>query len=200
MGLAGTVKGIREVEERALKEYIDLLKELKDPEDAELKRVVLRLAVDKIFHRELALAIERAYREATKLLKEHLEPFYPELEPIRESVLELDNGVALVPGLPALLLPPDLEKLGVRIPPEEVLEELVKGFPEPSLLPVDKAKEIREKLARVVEMEERMKKCYGELQKKAQHPVIKDIAKSVMHNEDQHGAILKKVLQKFANI
>ncbi|ASJ16779.1 rubrerythrin family protein [Thermococcus chitonophagus] len=197
MTLVETVRRIKEAEEKALKDYKDLLKELKKPEDAELKRVVLRLAVDKIFHKELMEAIERAYKEASALLKEHLEPFYPELEPIRESVMELDEGLALLPGVPSLLLPLDFGKVGYRIPPEEVLEELVKSFPEVSIIPQDKLDKIMEKFNDVIEREKEMQEGYKELENRAKHPIIKELSKAVLHNEEQHNAILTKVVGKF---
>ena len=197
MTLVETVRKIKEAEKEALKDYKDLLKELKRPEDAELKRVVLRLAVDKIFHKELMEAIERAYKEASALLKEHLEPFYPELEPIRESVMELDQGLALLPGVPSLLLPLDFGKVGYRIPPEEVLEELVKSFPEVSIIPQEKLDNIIEKLDDAIEMEKEMQDGYRELESKAKHPVIKELSKAILHNEDQHTAILTKIVGRF---
>ncbi|MFA4639918.1 rubrerythrin family protein [Pyrococcus kukulkanii] len=197
MTLVETIRTIKEAEERALKDYKELLKELKRPEDAELRRVILRLAVDKIFHKELMEAIERAYKEASALLKEHIEPFYPELEPIRESVMELDQGLALLPGVPSLLLPLDFGKVGYRIPPEEVLEELIKSFPEISIIPQDKLDRIIEKLNDVVEMEKEMQNGYKELENRAKHPVIRELSKAVLHNEEQHNAILSKIIDKF---
>ncbi|AMM54097.1 rubrerythrin family protein [Pyrococcus kukulkanii] len=197
MTLVETIRMIKEAEEKALKDYKELLKELKRPEDAELRRVILRLAVDKIFHKELMEAIERAYREASVLLKEHIEPFYPELEPIRESVMELDQGLALLPGVPSLLLPLDFGKVGYRIPPEEVLEELIKSFPEISIIPQDKLDRIIEKLNDVVEMEKEMQNGYKKLENRAKHPVIRELSKAVLHNEEQHNAILSKIIDKF---
>ncbi|AFK22541.1 hypothetical protein [Pyrococcus sp. ST04] len=197
MPLVETIRKIKDAEEKTLKDYKELLKELRKPEDAELKRVILRLAVDKIFHKELMEAIERAYKEATSLLREHLEPFYPELEPIKESIMELDQGLALIPGIPSLLLPLDFGKVGYRIPPEEALEELVKGFPDVSIIPEDKLNLLREKLKEIMEHEEEMIEGYRDLEEKAKHPIIKDISKSVLHNEEQHEAVLKKIAEKF---
>ncbi|AAL81166.1 rubrerythrin family protein [Pyrococcus furiosus DSM 3638] len=196
MKLIEIIKELKNMEEEAFKSYLELIKNLRDPEDADLKRITLRLAVDKIFHRELMEAIERAYEKSVKLIRDNIEPYYPELEPIRESLLELDQGLALIPGVPALLLPLDLGKLGRRIPTEDILAEIIKSLPEPSIIPEEKREEIKGNLEKVTSIEEEMIDKYTKLHEKAFHPVIKDLTSSIIQNENQHKALLLKLKER----
>ncbi|CAB50022.1 hypothetical protein [Pyrococcus abyssi] len=195
MALIEIIRRAKEAEEDALKEYKEILKELKSPEDAELKRVILRLAVDKIFHKELMEAIERAYKEASKLLREHIDPYYPELEPIKNSIAQADEGLILIPGIPSLVIPTGT--LGYKIPPEDILEEILSTSPEVSIMPRDKAEKMQKEIEKLIREEREMEKSYESLEDLAKHPVIKDIARSLLYNEAQHRAILKAISKKF---
>ncbi|AEC52702.1 hypothetical protein PNA2_1787 [Pyrococcus sp. NA2] len=196
MTLVEIIRDAKKAEERALKEYKKIINELKSPEEAELKRVFLRLAVDKIFHKELMEAIERAYKEATKLLREHIEPYYPELSPIKESINQLEEGTILIPGVPALVISQALGTLGYRIPPEDILEEIMNVPPDASIVPKDKTETIKDKLSEILRDQEEMQRNYEKLEDLAKHPTIRDIARSLLYNEAQHRAILKSISKK----
>ncbi|BAA30221.1 hypothetical protein [Pyrococcus horikoshii] len=193
MRLIDIIKSAKEAEERALKEYKEVIKELKSPEDAELKRILLRLAVDKIFHKELMEAIERAYKETLKLLRENLEPYYPELRPIRESIAQLDQGLILIPGIPSLLVSSTI--LGYKIPAEDVLEEILSTKPETFIPPKDREK-VREVIERIINYQGKMEEDYERLESLAKHPIIKELARSLLYNEAQHRGILKSISKR----
>ncbi|WP_456367656.1 hypothetical protein [Thermococcus sp.] len=179
------VREAKKVEENAEKEYKKLLKKLEKPEYADLKGLVLRLAIDTIFHRHLMEALEKAHKEAAELLEKHL-----------KDLSEEQGEMILIPGVPTIVMPLGFGPIGARVPPEELVEEFLKGMPTEIVVPEEK--KIIDVIKEYLELVERMRTLYGELSKRAFHPVVRELAREIMRNEEQHEAILKGLLKKYS--
>jgi len=178
------VREAKKVEEKAEKDYKKLLAKLNSPEYSDLRRLILRLAIDTVFHRRLMEALEKAYEDAIKLVKEY-------------SSEEPNEDLALIPGVPTLVMPLGFGPLGARVPPEEIVEEYLKDFPGEVVLP-DDGKKFLETLKKHVEEEKQMEELYSELSKRAFHPVVRELAREIKRNEEQHEALIKGLLEKYS--
>ncbi|WP_297506135.1 hypothetical protein [Thermococcus sp.] len=182
MRMVDVVKEVKEVEEKAERKYKKLLKKLERPEYADLRGLILRMAVDTIFHRHLMEALEKAHREAEELLEEHF----------REGPEEM----VLIPGVPTIVMPLGFGPIGARVPPEELVEEFLKEMPTEIVVP--EGKKVAETIKEYAELAGRMKSLYEELSKRAFHPVVRELAREIMRNEEQHEALLKGLLKKYS--
>ncbi len=70
MTMVETVKELKKVETKAEKEYKAILKKLKGQEYADLRVLLLRMAVDTILHRRMVEALENAYKDALNLIED----------------------------------------------------------------------------------------------------------------------------------
>jgi len=181
-----TVEKLKKLEERAEKEYRKVLKRLKDPEYADLRFLMLRLAIDTAFHRHMMEALERAYHDAIKLVEEY-------------GTGEREEELALIPGVPTIAMPLGFGPIGARVPPEEIIEEYMKDFPTEVVLPGNGDGRVEELLGRYLEMEKDMEELYEKLSRRAFHPVVRELVKEIKRNEEQHEAILKKLGEKYSH-
>ncbi|NJE03488.1 hypothetical protein [Thermococcus sp. MV11] len=179
-----TVEELKKLEAKAEKEYRRLLKKLKDPEYADLRALLLRMAIDTAFHRHLMEALERAYHESLKLVEEY-------------GGGEDVSDVALIPGLPTIVMPMGFGAMGARVPPEEIIEEYLKDFPTEVVLPENGDGKLGELLGRYLELQEKMLELYDRLSRRAFHPVVRGIVTEIKRNEEQHEAILKKLGERY---
>ncbi|ASJ08743.1 hypothetical protein A3L11_05670 [Thermococcus siculi] len=177
------VKAANNVETTAEKEYRKILKKLRDPEYADLKNLFLRMAIDAVFHRHLMEALEKAYHDAVELVKEY-------------GGEGVEQEIALIPGVPTIALPLGFGRIGARIPPDEILEEYFREFPEEVVVP-DGGESLANLLKRYLELEGEMKELYEKLSGRAFHPVVRELAREIKRNEEQHEAILRKLERKY---
>jgi len=195
MTMVETVKELKKVESKAEKEYKAILKKLKDPEYADLRVLLLRMAVDTILHRRMVEALEKAYKDALKLVEDF--GYGEEIElPEDAPRLQVSQDVVLIPGMPAMVLAP-YGPLGSRIPPEDALRELLKNMPEDVVIPEEKLKELRKFLNEFMELSKGMKGDYEKLERKAIHPILRAFAREAARNEEQHAALLERLLEKY---
>ncbi|CAI1491884.1 MAG: hypothetical protein ABGW50_08325 [Thermococcus sp.] len=178
------VREAKKVEERAERDYRKLLKELDKPEYADLRGLILRLAIDTAFHKRLMEALEKAYNDAIKLVEEY-------------AVEKPNEDFALIPGVPTMVMPLGFGPIGARIPPEEIIEEYLKDFPTEVVLP-DGGERLIEVLKRYAEEEGRMKELYEELSKRAFHPVVRELVREIKRNEEQHESLVKGLVEKYS--
>ncbi|ASA77092.1 hypothetical protein [Thermococcus sp. 5-4] len=181
-----TVEELKRLEEKAEKEYRKLLKRLSDPEYADLRALILRMAIDAAFHKHLMEALEKAYHDSVRLIEEY-------------GTDEGAEEVALIPGLPTMVMPLGFGAIGARVPPEEIIEEYLKDFPTEVVLPEDGDGRIGELLRDYIELEENMLKLYDRLSRRAFHPVVRELLREIKRNEEQHEAILKKLVEKYSH-
>ena len=195
MTMVETVKELKKVESKAEKEYKAILKKLKDPEYADLRVLLLRMAVDTVLHRRMVEALEKAYKDALKLVEDF---GYDEQVEIPEDAprLQVSQDVVLIPGMPAMVIAP-YGPLGSRIPPEDALRELLKNMPEEVVIPKEKLEELRKFLREFMELSEGMKGDYEKLERKAIHPILRAFAREAARNEEQHAALLERLLEKY---
>ncbi|WP_297499028.1 hypothetical protein [Thermococcus sp.] len=66
----------------------------------------------------------------------------------------------------------------------------------PTEIMVPEGKKVAETIREYVELVEIMKSLYGELSKRAFHPVVREVARELLRNEEQHEAFLKGLLKK----
>ncbi|ASJ00636.1 hypothetical protein [Thermococcus gorgonarius] len=192
MKVVEIVRDARNLEDNTLKEYIKVLKKLKSAEYTDLRVLLLRMAIDTLFHKHIMEAIEKAYEEALDLINEFgytSEDEVPEDAPRKQ----IESGLVIIPGLPALTLP-FYGVLGSRIPPEEVLDELLSTMKDNVVIPPGEEKKIKETLRKFKEMSEKMKANYEKLETKAVHPIITAVARETRRNEEQHEAVLEKLI------
>ncbi|WP_297471017.1 hypothetical protein [Thermococcus sp.] len=178
------VREAKKVEGKAEKDYKKLLKKLDKPEYADLRGLILRIAIDTAFHKRLMEALEKAYDDAVKLVEEY-------------SIEKPNEDYALIPGVPTMVMPLGFGPVGARIPPEEVIEEFLKDFPTEVVLPED-GKKLVELLRKYAEEEAKMRELYEELSKRAFHPVVRELVKELLRNEEQHESFIKGLLEKYA--
>ncbi len=195
MTMVETVKELKRVETKAEKEYKAILKKLKDPEYADLRVLLLRMAVDTILHRRMVEALEKAYKDALKLVDEF---GYGEGVGIPEDAprLQMSRDIVLIPGMPAMVIAP-YGPLGSRIPPEDALKELLEKVPEDVVIPKEKLDELRNFLKEFIELSEGMKANYEKLEKRAIHPILRALAREAARNEEQHTALIRGLLEKY---
>jgi len=179
-----TVEELKRLESRAEKEYRKVLKGLKNPEYADIRLLMLRLAVDTVFHRHLLEALEKAYHEASRLVKEYSEE-------------EAGEEVALIPGVPTIAMPLGFGRIGARVPPEEIIDEYLKDFPTEVVFPEEDGR-IGDLVRKHLELERRMLALYENLSKRAFHPVVRELAREIKRNEEQHEAILSKLAERYS--
>ncbi|WP_457751515.1 hypothetical protein [Thermococcus sp.] len=195
MTMVETVKELKKIESKAEREYKVLLKKLKDSEYADLRVLILRMAVDTILHRRIVEALEKAYKDALKLVEDF--GYGEEIElPEDAPRLQVSQDVVLIPGMPAMVLAP-YGPLGSRIPPEEALRELLKNMPEDVVIPEEKLEELRKFLSEFTELSEGMKGNYKKLERKAIHPILRAFAREAARNEEQPAALLERLLEKY---
>ena len=178
------VREAKEVEEKAEKDYKKLLKELDKPEYADLRGLILRLAIDTAFHKRLMEALEKAYDDAVKLVEEY-------------AVERPSEDFVLIPGVPTMVMPLGFGPIGARIPPEEIIEEYLKDFPSEVVLPGDDGKLV-EVLKKYADEEENMRKLYDELSRRSFHPVVRELAREIKRNEEQHESLIKGLIEKYS--
>ncbi len=178
------VREAKKVEEKAEKEYKKLLKKLDKPEYGDLRNLILRIAIDTVFHKRLMEALEKAYDEAVDLFEEY-------------SVEGSSDDLALIPGVPTIVMPLGFGPIGARIPPEDIIEEYLKQFPTEVVLPGTDEKLI-EILRKYAEEEGQMKELYEELSKRAFHPVVRELVKELKRNEEQHESLVKGLVKKYS--
>jgi len=186
MGVKSMIELVREAkktEEKTEKEYKKLLKKLDKPEYAPLRGLILRLAIDTAFHRHLMEALERAYDEALGLIEEY--------------ALEKEPEYALIPGVPSIALPLGFGRIGARVPPEEIIEEYLKDFPDEVVLP-DTDEKLIEILRKYAEEEGEMRELYEELSKRAFHPVVRELLRELKRNEEQHETLVKGLVERYS--
>jgi len=176
------IRELRKLEEKAEKEYRKLLKKLKDPEYSDLRNLILRLTIDTIFHKHMMEAVERAYKDAVKLIEE----YGPE---------EGEEEVALIPGVPTIAMPLGFGQIGARVPPEEIIEEYLKEFPTEIVLPDDE--KIADLLEKYLQLEKEMERLYDEVSRRAFHPALRELIKELKRNEEQHRALLESLAKKY---
>jgi len=195
MTMVETVRELKKVEAKAEKEYKGILKKLKDPEYADLRVLLLRMAVDTALHRRMVEALEKTYEDAIDLVEEF---GYSEDAEVPEDApkLQVSQDVVLIPGMPSIVVPA-YGPLGSRIPPEEVLREILSGIPEEVVIPPEKLDELRKRLPEFAELSESMKEDYEKLERRAIHPILRAFAREAARNEEQHGALLKSLLEKY---
>jgi|GEM_PF-1057378 len=195
MTMVDTVRELKKVETKAEKEYKAILKKLKDPEYGDLRVLLLRMAVDTVLHRRMVEALEKAYKDALALVEEFGYSDDVEL-PEDAPKLQISQDFALIPGMPAVIVAP-YGPLGSRIPPEEALRELLSNIPEEVVIPPEKLKELREYLKKFTELTENMEQDYEKLERRAIHPILRAFAREAARNEEQHKALLEKLLEKY---
>ena len=178
------VREAKRVEEKAEKDYRKLLKKLDRPEYADLRGLVLRLAIDTAFHRRLMEALEKAYKDAIELVEEY-------------AVERPNEDFALIPGVPTMVMPLGFGAIGARIPPEGIIEEYLKDFPAEVVLP-DGGEKLVEILKEYVNEEGEMRRLYEELSKRAFHPVVRELARELRRNEEQHESLVKGLVEKYS--
>ncbi|ACS33993.1 hypothetical protein [Thermococcus gammatolerans] len=194
VGIEETLREIEEVEKRAEKDYRSILKKLKDPQYADFRVLLLRMAIDTALHRHLIEALRKAYREAVELVDEfgytdNIE--LPEDAPRRQ----MNEEIVIIPGLPSMVLPGG-EFMGGKIPPEEALRELLNLKLENVVIPFEKKKEIAKVVDEILRLEGKMRDGYSHLESKAIHPLIKAIAVESKNNEEQHISVLQKIKER----
>ena len=194
VGIEETIREIEEVEKRAEKEYRSILKKLKDPQYADFRVLLLRMAIDTALHKHLAEALRKAYKEAVELVDEFgyadgIE--LPEDAPRRQ----MNEEIVVIPGLPSIILPGG-EFMGGRIPPEEALRELLNLKLENVVIPLEKKRDIVKVVDEILSLEGRMRDGYSHLEKRAIHPLIKAIAVESKNNEEQHISVLQKIKER----
>jgi rubrerythrin len=177
------VEEARKVEAAAEKEYKKILKKLKDPEYADLRNLYLRMTIDAVFHKHLMEALARAYYDSVELIKEY-------------GGEGSEEGIALVPGVPTIVMPFGFGRIGARVPPEEILEEYLKNFPEEVVIP-DGNGGLGKLLENHLKLETEMKELYERLSARAFHPVVRELVREIKRNEEQQEAILKKLKEKY---
>ncbi|WP_297461768.1 hypothetical protein [Thermococcus sp.] len=183
VSLISRVEELKRIEEKTEKEYRKLLKKLKDPEYADLRNLILRLAIDTAFHKHLMEALKKAYEDAIKLVAE----YGPE---------EGEEAVALIPGVPTIAMPLGFGQIGARVPPEEIVEVFLRDFPAEVVIPDDE--KILDLIKRYLEDEERMERLYDDISKRAFHPIVRTLAQEIKRNEEQHLALLKGLEKKYS--
>ena len=195
MRMAEMVGELKKIETRAEKEYKDVLKKLKDPEYADLRVLLLRMAVDTILHRRMLEGLEKAYRDALELIKEF---GYNEEVPIPEDAprLQVSQDIVLIPGMPAMVIAP-YGLLGSRIPPEDALRELLKSISEDVVIPKETLEELEKFLREFMELSKSMKENYEKLERKAIHPILRAFAREAARNEEQHEVLLQRLIEKY---
>jgi len=189
-----SIREVENLEKKAEKEYKAILKKLKDPQYADFRVLLLRMAIDTALHKYLAEAMRKAYNEAIKMVEEFGysgEVELPEDAPKRQ----IKKGIVIIPGLPSSILPSG-EFMGGRIPPEEALEELLSLKLENIILPPEKRKEILKIIDEILKLEKKMVEGYSLLEKKAVHPLLKAIAAESRNNEEQHIHVLQKIKER----
>jgi rubrerythrin len=87
--------------------------------------------------------------------------------------------------------------IGARIPPEEIIEEYLKDFPSEVVLPGDDGKLV-EVLKKYADEEENMRKLYDELSRRSFHPVVRELAREIKRNEEQHESLIKGLIEKYS--
>lgn len=167
------------------------MEKLRDEKYADLRVLLLRMAVDTLLLRNLMQAVEKTYQEAIDLIEEF---GYSRQEAIPEDAprRQVESGLVIVPGLPTMILP-TFGPLGSRIPPEEALEELLSRLNENVVLPAEEEEKLKEVLKSFTEKASEMKEEYGKLERRAVHPIIASIMRGTRRNEEQHEAVLKKL-------
>ncbi len=178
------VREVKKVEESAEKDYRKLLKKLDKPEYADLRGLILRLAIDTAFHRRLMEALEKAYEDAIELVEEY-------------TVERPNEDFALIPGVPTIVMPLGFGAIGARIPPEEIIEEYLKDFPSEVILP-NGGEKLIEVLRRYADEEGKMRELYEELSRRAFHPVVRELARELRRNEEQHESLVKGLVEKYS--
>lgn len=177
-----TVREVKKVEERAEKDYKKLLNELNKPEYADLRGLILRLTIDTIFHKRLMEALEKAHEEAIELLEEY-------------AAERSNEDFVLIPGVPTISMPLGFGPIGARVPPEDVIEEYLKDFPTEVVLPHN-AKKLVELLKKYADEEKKMKDLYDRIARTAFHPVVRELAREIKRNEEQHETLVRGLLEK----
>jgi hypothetical protein len=149
------------------------------------------MALDTLLHRNLMGAIEKTYQEAIDLIEKF---GYSQQGSIPEDAprKQLEAGLVIVPGLPTMVFP-TFGPLGSRIPPEEVLEELLSRLNENVVVPDEEKEKLKGTLRAFIEKASKMREEYEKLEKKAVHPIISSIMRETRRNEEQHEAVLKKL-------
>ena len=178
------VREAKKVEEKTEKEYKKLLKKLNRPEYADLRGLILRLAVDTAFHKRLMEALEKAYNDAIKLLEEY-------------AAERPEEDFVLIPGVPTIAMPLNFGPIGARVPPEEIVEEYLKDFPSVIVLP-DTDEKLIEVLKRYAEEESKMRNLYEELSRRAFHPIVRELAREIRRNEEQHESLVRGLIEKYS--
>jgi len=174
------LRTLQKIEDRSEKEYKKLLGNLNRPKYSDLRNLIIRLLVDTILHKRLIEAVLKAYEEAINIVRD-----YGGEEP----------KVAIIPGVPSLVMPMDFGRMGDRIPPEELIEEFLKSFPEVIVIP--ETSKFLEVLGKHLKSEEEMLDLYSHLSKRAFHPVVKGLISGILRNEEQHVAIIKELAKKY---
>ncbi len=178
------VKEAKKIEGKTERDYKKLLKKLDKPEYADLRGLILRLAIDTALHKRLMEALEKAYDDAVKLVGEYMGE-------------RKEEDIALIPGVPTLVMPMGFGPIGARIPPEEVIEEFLKSFPSEVVLP-DTGEKLIEILRKYAEEESKMKELYDELSRRAFHPVVRELVRELKRNEEQHEELVKGLVEKYS--
>ena len=183
--MAVTVERLKKLEEKVEKEYRKVLKNLKGQEYADLRLLILKLAIDTAFHKRMLEALERAYHDAVGL--------------IREYGAEETGGeeIALIPGVPTIAMPLGFGRIGARVPPEEIIEEYLRDFPADVVLPEGDGR-IGGIIKKHLELEREMLALYESLSRRAFHPVVRELAREMKRNEEQHEAILSKLAERYS--
>ena len=140
--------------------------------------------MDTLFHRHLMEALEKAYEEAMRLVRSL-------------DGEENGSGIALIPGVPTLVMPLGFGRIGARVPSEKIIEEYLRDFPEDVILPENDGK-IEGLIKRYLEMEGRMEELYDRISKGAFHPIVRALAQEIKRNEEQHRAILESLRKKYS--
>ncbi len=195
MRMIDSVRELGRIEKNAEKEYKRLMRKLRGREYSDLRVLLLRMALDTVLHKHLMEAVEKAYEEAIDLIEDF---GYGELPETPEDApsKQVSQDVVLIPGMPAIVMP-SYGPLGSRIPPEDALRELLQRLPENVVVPEDGLNEVEEHLQEFLEMNEKMQKHYENVEKKAVHPILKAIARESIRNEEQHKAVLSRLLEKY---
>ncbi len=194
MDVEKLIKDVENLEKEAEREYRELLRKLKDPQYADFRVLLLRMAIDTALHKHIAEAMRKAYKEAIKLVDEFgytEEIELPEDAPRRQ----IKEEMVVIPGLPSAMLPSG-EFMGGRIPPEEALRELLNLKLDNVVLPPEKKKELLKITEEILKLEKGMVDGYSLLEKKAVHPLLKAIAAESRNNEEQHIHLLQKIKER----
>ncbi|MDI3474848.1 MAG: hypothetical protein PWQ79_1665 [Thermococcaceae archaeon] len=196
MRMAEAITSLKNVEKRAEKEYQNLLKALNSPEYADLRVLLMRMALDTMLHRRIVEAIEKAYKDSIKLIEKF---GYGEVPEIPEDAprLQVSSDLVLIPGMPALPVG-HYGFLGGRIPPEDVLKEIIDVINRKVVLPPEKIKEVESILKKIQELSKEMAEHYRELEKRAVHPIIQSIAEAALKNEEQHRIVVEELLEEYS--